>query len=303
MFARVIALLAIMGAFIVAPMVAPANAKPGKSEITRTSAKVKKAQRRKAARALRRRKRMRRASTRSAALSGTRSSVRSGLRRKKTAYRRGAYKKAAYKKAIRATGGKKKNARYKAKKVKAKKVSYAALGIKNMRHASQTRKGRMSTKADMRKNTIRQWERRVGRKYRPGAIVISNYTRRLYYVLRPGKVISYPIATPRPSEIWSGKTTISEKQINPDWYPTPDMRRKNPRLPVKVAGGSPANPFGKRALYLGKSLYRIHGTNNPGSIGSSASGGCYRMYNRHIRALYNRVKVGAPVLVTNKRSL
>ncbi|MCF6199111.1 MAG: L,D-transpeptidase [Hyphomicrobiaceae bacterium] len=122
-------------------------------------------------------------------------------------------------------------------------------------------------------------------------------------MVRRGKVISYPIATPRPDEVWSGSTKVSKKKFNPDWYPTPAMREKNPNLPEKVAGGSKYNPFGKRAIYLGKSLYRIHGTNRPGSIGRSASGGCYRMHNNDIRKLWRKVKVGTPVVVLTKRKI
>ena len=187
-----------------------------------------------------------------------------------------------------------------------KKVTKASLGlssIKNARHARLTARGRMSVAKDTRRSTVRNFGRRVSYKYRPGTVVLSNYTRRLYYVVRPGKVISYPIATPRPDEVWSGSTVISKKKRNPDWYPTPAMREKNPNLPEKVAGGTKANPFGYRALYLGKSLYRIHGTNRPGSIGKSASGGCYRMRNGDIAKLWRRVKVGTPVVVLTRRKI
>ena len=183
------------------------------------------------------------------------------------------------------------------------KASLNVRGIKNLRHAKLTSRGRMSVAKDVRGKTVRSFGKRVSYKYRPGTVVVSNYTRRLYYVVRPGKVISYPIATPRPDEIWSGRTSVSKKKINPDWYPTPSMREKNPNLPEKVAGGSKYNPFGRRALYLGKSLYRIHGTNRPGSIGKSASGGCYRMHNKHIRSLFRRVKIGTPVVVLTKKRI
>ncbi len=174
-----------------------------------------------------------------------------------------------------------------------KKITRASLSmnsIKNARHAKLTSRGRMSVAKDTRRKTVRNFGKRVSYKYRPGTVVLSNYTRRLYYVVRPGKVISYPIATPRPDEVWSGSTKITKKQLNPDWYPTPAMREENPDLPVKVVGGSAANPFGKRALYLGSSLYRIHGTNRPGSIGKSASAGCYRMRNGDIAKLWRIVK-------------
>ncbi len=196
---------------------------------------------------------------------------------------------------------KKRNIRYKAKKIT--KASLNVGGIKNLRHAKLTARGRMSVAKDTRKKTVRNFGKRVSYKYRPGTVVLSNYTRRLYYVVRPGKVITYPIATPRPDEVWSGSTKISKKKINPDWYPTPSMRAKDPSLPKKVAGGSPANPFGKRALYLGSSIYRIHGTNSPRSIGKSASGGCYRMRNADIARLWRKVKVGTPVVVLTKKKI
>ena len=186
---------------------------------------------------------------------------------------------------------------------KVTKASLGLIGIKNARHARLTKWGRMSVAKDTRRSTVRNFGRRVSYKYRPGTVVLSNYTRRLYYVVRPGKVISYPVAIPRPEEVWSGSTIISKKKLNPDWYPTPAMREKNPNLPEKVAGGSRANPFGSRALYLGKSLYRIHGTNRPGSIGKSASGGCYRMRNSDIARLWRRVRVGTPVVVLTKRRI
>jgi lipoprotein-anchoring transpeptidase ErfK/SrfK len=202
-------------------------------------------------------------------------------------------------------GNKKRTVRYKRKRKwkKVTKVSLRVDGIKNLRHAKLTSRGRMSVAKDTRKNTVRSFGQRVSYKYRPGTVVLSNYTRRLYYVVRRGKVISYPIATPRPDEVWSGSTKISKKKLNPDWYPTPSMRKKNPKLPIKVAGGSKANPFGKRALYLGNSLYRIHGTNLPGSIGRAASGGCYRMRNSDISKLWRKVKIGTPVVVLTKRKI
>ncbi len=192
---------------------------------------------------------------------------------------------------------------YSSRRKKATRASLGLASIKNSRHARLTSRGRMSVAKDTRKQTVRKFGKRVSYKYRPGTVVISNYTRRLYYVVRRGKVISYPIATPRPDEVWSGSTKVSKKKLNPDWYPTPAMREKNPNLPEKVVGGSKYNPFGKRALYLGSSLYRIHGTNRPGSIGRSASGGCYRMLNNDIRKLWRKVKVGTPVVVLTKRKI
>ena len=94
----------------------------------------------------------------------------------------------------------------------------------------------------------------------PGQIVASFSDRRLYYVYTRGRAVSYPIATPRRQSRWQGVMRISRKKINPSWTPTANMRAENPHLPAYVPGGHPKNPLGKRALYLGSSLYRIHGT-------------------------------------------
>lgn len=210
---------------------------------------------------------------------------------------------AASRKAAKASKGKRQNIAYKTQQDKISSSSFATTGIKNLRQARATRNGRMSTAADMSKAAVANFGLNASFKYGPGTIVISNYTRRLYYVVRPGRTLSYPIATPRPEEVWTGTTKVSDKKVDPDWYPTPDMRESDPEMPEKVPGGHPANPLGPRALYLGNSLYRIHGTNSPKSIGSPASGGCYRMHNNHIRALFSMVRVGTPVVVSNSRSL
>lgn len=135
-------------------------------------------------------------------------------------------------------------------------------------------------------------------KFRAGQIVVSFGDRRLYLVQSGGKAISYPIAIPRDQSRWAGSTFISEKRVNPAWTPTPHMRAENPRLPSFVPGGHPLNPLGVRALYLGSSDYRIHGTDAPWTIGAAVSKGCIRMYNEDVIDLYGRVPVGAPVLVT-----
>ncbi|NQX79177.1 MAG: L,D-transpeptidase [Hyphomicrobiaceae bacterium] len=133
-----------------------------------------------------------------------------------------------------------------------------------------------------------------------GKIVVSFSDRRLYYVFSRGHAISYPISAPRKDSRWHGILRISRKRVNPPWTPTSEMRAENPRLPDFVSGGHPRNPLGNRALYLGSSLYRIHGTDSPSSIGRSISKGCIRMHNRHIADLYNRVHVGSQVIVTWK---
>jgi lipoprotein-anchoring transpeptidase ErfK/SrfK len=137
--------------------------------------------------------------------------------------------------------------------------------------------------------------------HEPGEIIVSFADRRLYYVQSRGHAISYPIAAPRSNASWQGVMRISSKKVNPTWTPTADMRRENPSLPAYVPGGHPRNPLGYRALYLGSSLYRIHGTDAPWTIGQSVSHGCIRMYNADVEDLFRRVKVGAKVTVNWNR--
>jgi lipoprotein-anchoring transpeptidase ErfK/SrfK len=131
-----------------------------------------------------------------------------------------------------------------------------------------------------------------------GEIIVSFGDRKLYLVTAPGEALSYPIAVPKEKARWEGKITVTSKRENPSWTPTPTMRVENPKLPMWVPGGHPMNPLGQRALYLGSSTYRIHGTDAPWTIGSAASAGCVRMYNKDVADLYPRVRVGAAVLVT-----
>jgi len=129
-----------------------------------------------------------------------------------------------------------------------------------------------------------------------GTIVVSTGQRRLYYVLGGGKAIRYGIAVGMEGYAWSGVSTISAKREWPDWTPTPGELQRFPSLPRHMAGGSD-NPLGARALYLGDTLYRIHGTNEPWKLGGGVSSGCIRMSNDDITDLYNRAKIGATVIV------
>jgi len=126
-----------------------------------------------------------------------------------------------------------------------------------------------------------------------GAIVIINSERKLYYVLGNGRAMRYPVAIGKRDEIWSGKQVITQKRKYPSWT-HPETKRHVP--------GGPGNPLGDRALYLGWTLWRIHGTPSTGSIGRAVSNGCIRMYNRDVTDLYERVHIGAPVYVINGRS-
>jgi lipoprotein-anchoring transpeptidase ErfK/SrfK len=132
--------------------------------------------------------------------------------------------------------------------------------------------------------------------YKPGTIVVRHRERRLYYVLGNGQAIRYAIAVGREGEAWSGTSVVSNKREWPDWRPTPSILARQPDLPRHVEGG-PHNPLGARALYLGQTLYRIHGTNEPWMIGEEASSGCIRMTNEDVIDLYNRTRMGATVVV------
>jgi lipoprotein-anchoring transpeptidase ErfK/SrfK len=131
---------------------------------------------------------------------------------------------------------------------------------------------------------------------RPGTIVISTRERRLYYIVGNGRAISYGIGVGRDGFAWSGVKTVSAKREWPGWTPPPAMLKRRPDLPRYMPGG-PDNPLGARALYLGSSLYRIHGSNEPHTIGQAVSSGCFRMTNADVVDLYNRVRVGAKVIV------
>jgi hypothetical protein len=135
-------------------------------------------------------------------------------------------------------------------------------------------------------------------KYSAGQIIVSFGDRRLYFITRAGQAISYPIAVPREKSRWQGVTAVSQKREHPSWTPTPAMIAENPRLPRWVPGGHPMNPLGVRALYLGSSMYRIHGTDAPWTIGTAASKGCIRLFNEDVLDLYPRVRVGTKVTVT-----
>jgi len=133
---------------------------------------------------------------------------------------------------------------------------------------------------------------------KPGEIVVSFADRKLYFFTAPGEADVYPVATPRDQSRWEGVTTVSQKRENPSWTPTANMLSENPKLPRWVPGGHPMNPLGIRALYLGASDYRIHGTDAPWTIGTPVSKGCVRMFNKDVVDLYPRVKVGTKVYVT-----
>ncbi|MFS8039169.1 L,D-transpeptidase [Xanthobacter sp. AM11] len=133
-------------------------------------------------------------------------------------------------------------------------------------------------------------------RYAPGTIVIRTSERRLYYVTARGQAIQYGIGVGRQGFQWSGVKTVSAKKEWPSWTPPSQMLRRRPDLPRYMPGGID-NPLGARAMYLGSSLYRIHGSNEPETIGQAVSSGCFRMTNEDVVDLYNRVRVGATVYV------
>jgi lipoprotein-anchoring transpeptidase ErfK/SrfK len=138
-------------------------------------------------------------------------------------------------------------------------------------------------------------------KFTAGQIIVSFGDRRLYLITKAGQATSYPIAVPREQSRWQGTTSVTDKRINPSWRPTPEMLRENPKLPLWVPGGHRMNPLGVRAMYLGSSTYRIHGTDAPWTIGQAVSKGCIRMLNEDVLDLYPRVPVGMKVTVTWQR--
>jgi len=130
----------------------------------------------------------------------------------------------------------------------------------------------------------------------PGTIVVDTPNHFLYLVEPEGRAIRYGIGVGRPGYTWSGVHAVSAKKEWPDWVPPDEMLKRQPYLPHFVAGG-PNNPLGARALYLGSTIYRIHGSNEPWTIGQNVSSGCIRMRNADVVDLYERVKVGSKVIV------
>jgi lipoprotein-anchoring transpeptidase ErfK/SrfK len=130
----------------------------------------------------------------------------------------------------------------------------------------------------------------------PGTIVIDTSNKFLYLVESAGQALRYGIGVGRPGFLWRGTKTITRKAEWPDWTPPPEMVLRRPDLPSHMDGGI-ANPLGARAMYLGSSLYRIHGTNEPDTIGTNVSSGCIRLTNEDVTDLYSRVRVGTRVVV------
>lgn len=136
-------------------------------------------------------------------------------------------------------------------------------------------------------------------KQAPGTIIIETSGRQLLLVVRPGEALRYPISVGRQGFTWTGTEHISRIADWPDWHPPEQMRERDPKLPEMMTGGL-RNPLGAKALYLGDTLYRIHGTNDAKSIGYASSSGCFRMLNGHVVDLANRVRTGTTVVVVER---
>jgi lipoprotein-anchoring transpeptidase ErfK/SrfK len=136
----------------------------------------------------------------------------------------------------------------------------------------------------------------------PGTIIISSAERHLYLIQPGGRAIRYGIGVGRDGFQWQGLLNIARKAEWPDWTPPPEMIARQPYLPRFMAGG-PGNPLGARAMYLGTTVYRVHGTNRPDTIGTKVSSGCFRLVNRDVSDLYDRVPVGTKVIVRQKPEL
>jgi lipoprotein-anchoring transpeptidase ErfK/SrfK len=136
----------------------------------------------------------------------------------------------------------------------------------------------------------------------PGTIIISTTERHLYLVQPGGRAVRYGIGVGRDGFQWQGLLNITKKAEWPDWTPPPEMIARQPYLPRFMAGG-PGNPLGARAMYLGTTVYRIHGTNQPWTIGTAISSGCFRLVNADVSDLYGRVPVGTKVVVRQKPEL
>jgi lipoprotein-anchoring transpeptidase ErfK/SrfK len=131
---------------------------------------------------------------------------------------------------------------------------------------------------------------------KPGSIIVDTKANQLYYVLGLDRAVMYRVASAKPGFEWKGTNKVSAKTQWPNWRPPVQMQARRPELPSFMAGG-PKNPLGARAIYLGSTIYRIHGTNEPSSIGKAASSGCIRMLNDDVSELYQFVKLGVEVTV------
>lgn len=172
----------------------------------------------------------------------------------------------------------------------------AALVYNHDTKSWETESEAATKKSTVRGSKIRKTVVDYTGKYRPGTIIVETSERRLYFVMPDGKAMKYGIGVGRDGFRWSGSHRITRKAEWPGWTPPAAMRKRVPGLPAYMPGG-PDNPLGARALYIGSTLYRLHGTSEPWTIGQAVSSGCIRLTNEDITDLYNRVRVGARVVV------
>jgi len=150
-----------------------------------------------------------------------------------------------------------------------------------------------------------EWERQIvffRTNEAPGTVIVDTQDRFLYLVQGNNRALRYGIGVGREGFQWSGLVKIARKQEWPDWRPPPEMIQRQPYLPRFMAGG-PGNPLGARAMYLGATVYRIHGTNQPDTIGHAVSSGCFRLVNEDVIDLYDRVQVGTKVIIKHQPSV
>jgi lipoprotein-anchoring transpeptidase ErfK/SrfK len=133
--------------------------------------------------------------------------------------------------------------------------------------------------------------------YQPGTVVVKTTERRLYFVIDNGRALRFPVGVGRRGKTWTGRAVIETKRVQPAWQAPPEIWGNRAGAPPIIPGGSPNNPMGEAALTMRGGEYAIHGTNNPASIGGFVSSGCIRMHNSDIRALYQMVSVGTPVVI------
>jgi lipoprotein-anchoring transpeptidase ErfK/SrfK len=160
--------------------------------------------------------------------------------------------------------------------------------------ATEEEQGAAETPAQFRRQIVSYSGREPA-----GTIIVDTPNTYLYYVLGNGRAVRYGIGVGREGFTWSGTKAVAEKKEWPDWVPPAEMIERQPYLPRFMAGG-PGNPLGARALYLGNTVYRIHGTNQPQTIGSAVSSGCFRLVNNDVVDLYERVPVGTKVVVRQR---
>lgn len=156
-----------------------------------------------------------------------------------------------------------------------------------------TYKTRRNAKSPVKRKTVK-----YDGPHKPNTIIVDTSERRLYYVMENGKALKYGVGVGREGFQWAGMHRISRKAEWPGWTPPPAMRKRQPDLPHYMEGGL-NNPLGARALYIGATIYRIHGSNEPWTIGQAVSSGCIRMTNEDVTHLYEQVKVGTRVVVQN----